>query len=314
MRKLLLVFALGSVLAPSAHAVEIWLTGVQPQPGQPINQPYDNLAMFQPNAPWQGASQSIRVFKTTTQWLLTAPDDSLVTMFSDLDRRGIALGVEALMMSQITACGFGVEGYSSPGTVKQVADRVKRLGGNLQYVAMDEPLTFGHLATGPNTCQSSISDLAAALAINVAAIRADFPAAKIGDIELLDANTPLDQIIQFAAAYQSATGTPLDFLHIDINWAAPSWVTSLRQLVVLLHNSKIKVGFIYNGGGLANSDVAWTQQAEQYFATIEADPTMIPDDAIFQTWMSYPTHVMPETQAGTMTYLVRRYTAALSGP
>ncbi|HEY0422520.1 MAG TPA: hypothetical protein VGC82_04270, partial [Rhodopila sp.] len=49
---------------------------------------------------------------------------------------------------------------------------------------------------------------------------------------------------------------------------------------------------------------------EQRFAEVESDPALIPDHAILQTWMPYPTHMLPETQPGTMTWLVNRYRTA----
>jgi len=37
---------------------------------------------------------------------------------------------------------------------------------------------------------------------------------------------------------------------------------------------------------------------------------MVPDDAIIQSWVTQPLYALPETQSGTMTYLVNRYAAA----
>jgi hypothetical protein len=53
------------------------------------------------------------------------------------DRRILATGGDA--------CGRGVEGFTDPGTAESVANRIQRLGGNVQYVVLDEPLDFGHL-------------------------------------------------------------------------------------------------------------------------------------------------------------------------
>ncbi len=37
-------------------------------------------------------------------------------------------------------CGNGIEGYLDPHGLQLVMDRIRRLGGDLRYVAMDEPL------------------------------------------------------------------------------------------------------------------------------------------------------------------------------
>ena len=303
-----LIFALAFSLPSTAMSAEVWLAG-DPIIQQQAGQSYDYQGMFNPSAPWRAASLVVRIFKVSTQWILTASDSALTQMFTDLKRRGIGLAIEALMIPQTSSCGSGVEGYSAPGTMKLVADRVKRLGGDLQAIAMDEPLTFGHLYTGPNACQTSITDLANAIAVNAAAVRTVFPAVRIGDIEELGANTPLDQVVQFASAYQTATNSKLDFIHIDTDWAVPSWLTNLQSFINAVRGTGIKVGIIYDGND-AQTDLGWTQQTEQRFTIIEANEAMTPDEAVIQTWQLHPTHMLPETQPGTMTYLVMRYAAA----
>jgi hypothetical protein len=41
--------------------------------------------------------------------------------------------------------------------------------------------------------------------------------------------------------------------------------------------------------------------------TLERDASLVPDDAIIQTWDRHPARFLPETQPGTLTYLVNRY-------
>lgn len=47
--------------------------------------------------------------------------------------------------SGANGCGKGVEGYASPAASEAVARRIKSLGGQLDCVAMDEPVWFGHI-------------------------------------------------------------------------------------------------------------------------------------------------------------------------
>jgi sugar phosphate isomerase/epimerase len=308
--------ALASLLACAsqrAQATEIWLSGVDPFVRH-VTQPderSDYQDLFAPDAPWRAAAAQVAVFKTSTEWVRGAPDEALRQMFDDLRRRGIALGMEALMTpgGRQGQCGQGIEGYSAPGAMRAAADRIKQLGGELAAVAMDEPLWFGHHDQEPHACQSSIADLARLLAQNVSAIHAVFPAAQIGDIEPVTAAAGpgwVDDIIEFAAAYQAATGIKLAFVHADVNWREP-WQRQLRELAGRLHAAGVGFGIIYNGDPQDQTGVAWTAHAEQRFETVETDPALRPDQAILQTWMRQPEFLLPETRPGTMTNLVVRY-------
>jgi hypothetical protein len=176
---------------------------------------------------------------------------------------------------------------------------------------MDEPLDFGHYSNLPNACHSSVADIAADVAGKVRAIRRVFPEVQIGDIEVIGHSgweDDIDTLMQWTKAYQDATGEPLAFLHFDVVWSG-RWRQQLALLAPRLHAAGIKIGVIYNGDPDDQSDLAWTSHAEQRFSAIEADRAISPDHAILQTWMPHPSHMLPETQPGTMTWLVNRYLA-----
>jgi hypothetical protein len=307
------VFGLSIPPADSAEA-QVWLAGMDPIVRQTIDPRAtpDYIDLFQPGAQWHKAAKVVKVFKTSTQFLASASDATLTRMFANLKQRKIALAVEALMLTAVPKCGVGVEGYSSPRAMELVAARILRLGGDLRYVAMDEPLDFGHLSTQPNACQSSLAELAADVAGKVQAIHRFFPAAQVGDIEGIGASGPqddVDAIMDWAAAYEAAVGSKLSFLHLDVLWTG-SWQPKMKQLAIRLHAAGIKFGIIYNGNPDDPTDLEWARYAEQRFAEVEADPALVPDQAILQTWMLYPTHMLPETKPGTMTWLVARYQTA----
>jgi hypothetical protein len=48
------------------------------------------------------------------------------------------------------ACGVNVEGFGAPDTARVTAERIKRNGRELRYVAMDEALWYGHHFSGKN--------------------------------------------------------------------------------------------------------------------------------------------------------------------
>jgi hypothetical protein len=305
-----LVFA----FACRSAAAEVWLAGVDPTARHElkVEGESDYGDLFQNDAPWPRASVAVRVFKISTRSLLVDSDDSLRRMFANLSRRGMELGLETLMIPQHQACGSNVEGYSAAGAIAAAALRVKRLGGELHYAAMDEPLWYGHRYAGANACRDTIDAVARQLAENVAVLKSVFPKIEIGDIEPFASSVPPDwgaEILQFAAAYRAATGAPLAFVQLDLHWS-DDWRPFLADLVPRLRGAGIRYGLIYNGDPADETDLAWTRHAEERFELVEQNPALKPDDAILQTWMAHPTHMLPETEPGTMTNLVLRYLAA----
>jgi hypothetical protein len=298
-----------SICGRPAFAGDTWLTGGTPTAHETSGQS-DFMTLFTPDAPWQTAAASVRVLKVTAGTVLNASDNELHQMISDLSRRGIGLAMEALMIPKRGPCGGGVEGYSSPDQVTAAALRIKQFAGVLSYVAMDEPLWFGHRFEGANACRSGIDEVAHQVAENVRNLRNVFPDVKIGDIEPIAAtHAPpnwTDEILSFARAYEAATGFPLSFFHADLDWHR-NWQPVLSDLALKLREERIRFGVIYDGDPEDATDIAWTQHAEERFEAVEGVTNLRPEDAILQTWMRHPTHMLPETQSGTMTSLVLSY-------
>jgi hypothetical protein len=316
--KLVLVSCVFALLCDcnKAAGAEIWLGGVDPyvRGAMDPHSVSDYMDLFKPTAAWETASRAVKVFKTSTQFLANASDDTLTIMFSELARRNIALGMEALMLTRSAKCGSGIEGYTAPGNIAAIADRVKKLGGDLRYVAMDEPLDFGHYSNQPNACHASLAELAADIRNQVHSIRQVFPDVLIGDIEVIgrsEAPGDVDALMEWVKVYESVVGMRLSFLHLDVLWTGP-WRSQITTLLARLRSAGISSGIIYNGDSDDQTGLAWTRHAEQRFSAIEATPGPIPDHAVLQTWMLYPDRMLPESQPGTMTWLVNRYLAAES--
>src|SRR4051812_18304889 len=87
---------------------QVWLAGSLAINSQKVVDPNamsDFPDMFHPDAPWAEAASKLQVFKTTSQFVIRAPDDLLLKMFADLRRRHIALAVAGLMLSGDGTCG-----------------------------------------------------------------------------------------------------------------------------------------------------------------------------------------------------------------
>ncbi|MBV8115672.1 MAG: hypothetical protein JO300_13095, partial [Silvibacterium sp.] len=269
----------------------------------------DFEALFSADAHWSKAASKIQVFKVSTQLIMSGSDELLSRMFADLKRRNIGLAVEALILSEgPNNCGHGFEGYSSPRTMQVMAERIRKFGGDLRYVAMDEPLWYGHHYDKKNACQSSYADLARDVAQKVAMLRAVFPNVKIGDIEPLGSSGDwTNEIIQWTQAYRAAVGEPLSFVDADINWSGPAWHQQLAALAKALRGAGVALAVTYDGDGSDKTGQQWTEHAEQRFAAVESDPLTKPDIAVLQTWMAQPAHFLPEEEPGTLSWLVNRY-------
>jgi hypothetical protein len=303
MRSLLILFFLA--LPATGHA-SVWLAAVDSyaQPTNPTGKSF--MQFFAPGAAWNTAASRIQVFKVSTQFLHQASDAEVSAVIRGLQNRHIALGMEGLLLVASDRCGRGKESYSNSSVTRAVAERVKRLGGAISDVAMDEPLWFGNFREGPGFCHDPIQSLASQMAASVDALKAAFPAIRFGDIEPVNGKTVgrIGIILQFAQAFKTATGEPLSFVDADIIWQE-NWKPQLVEWKAKLHAAGIGFGVIFDGDPRDASDAAWTGHALERYRAVIADPATRPDDAIFQSWMQRPA-ILPDTAPDTLTGVVRR--------
>lgn len=296
--------------AGKAAPQEIWLSGVDPvvwhrQKGH--TQPNDFMDMFDTSAPWRRAAGETQVFMVDPDFIIYGQEDMVSRMVADLKRRHIGLAVEMGLLYGDLKCGK-MEGYLDPSAAWTLATRLKKLGGELEYVVADEPLFFGHRQQ-PGGCMFPMPEVARQVVKQVGVMRRIFPNLKVGDSEPIGQLHPDDwvqEITQWLDVYQAAAGEPFAFIHVDIAWESPLWQDHLKTLTAFTRKKGIKLGIIYNGAG--KTGVEWTQRAEQRFTDIESRLKIVPDLAVIQTWEPQPDHMMPDSQPGTLTNLVIRYT------
>jgi hypothetical protein len=241
--------------------------------------------------------RGIAIFKLYPQFVGWATDTELGQIFTELKRRRVALALEAGMLTATEQCGKGIEGFGGDVTPK-LAARIARLGGDLAYIAMDEPIG------GVNKCHMDMAVAARDAAHNIAAVKAMFPSVRVGDIESLPPSP--EMIVKWVEAYRAATGVPLAFFHADIGWTHP-WQVPLEKLATAIHARQIPFGVIINGANNAPSDEAWIAQAEAHLRAIESDPKIRPDQLVFQSWVRHPTHIFPASDPGTFSHLLEDY-------
>ncbi|WP_266171073.1 hypothetical protein [Dyella subtropica] len=271
----------------------------------------DFMELFKPEAAWSKSASSIKVFKVSTQFLHRATDQQLATVIQDLRRRHIALGLEAEILATSVQCGNGVPGYTTTAVIQKLANRVSGLGGKIEYVAFDEPMTWGHFSHGGHACGYTTEALVQNIAPNIRILKAAFPGVKFGDIEPVTDQTAdrLDEIMDFAKVFHEQLGEKLTFLQADIIWQN-KWQPQLVEWRKRLHATGMSYGVIIDGDPGDKTDIDWTRHAIERYRIVASDPNMKPDDFVFQSWQSRPTRILPENEPGTLTSVIHQTVAA----
>jgi hypothetical protein len=316
MRSLLLaaasLLAGASLASPRAQAQQqVWLGARDPVTATMNHKPPipDYFDLFRANAPWQDAARHTNVFFTSTQFMDHANDAELGAVIRGLKIRHIALGMEALALVPSDRCGRGIESYGRANVMDHVAQRITQLGGRLDYVAFDEPVAFGHRATGPRTCQDSVASLAQQMIEPARALKRAFPNVIFVDAEPLNNGTDeqfLTDILEFASDFRSATGFKMDAVHADPIYS-DNWVPQYRQWQSRVRAAGMRFGVICRGSiARDRTSEAWNEEAVQRVAEVQRAGRVPPDDIVVQTWELLPTRMLPETDPGAMTSIIAR--------
>jgi hypothetical protein len=174
--------------------------------------------MWSANAPWQTVSRDIQVAFLPPANVAGASDEDLQSLLRDAKRRNLALAVETAFLARDASCDARTEAHAPRQDIINILEKIRRNGGVIDYIAMDEPYYYGHRdAAG---CRQSASELASNIADNVQLARRYFPGVRVGDIEVVNASAVwTNELENWATAYEKATGEPLAFMHIDVSWS-----------------------------------------------------------------------------------------------
>jgi len=310
---IVLVATTAALSCPSpVSANEVWMTAGVPV----INQEEkwrgaraDVAEMWTPDAPWKSVSQQIQVVLFSPGSIARAKDDDVLKQaFADMKRRNVAFALEAGLLTKTDKCQATTEAYlDSIDTLARIVDRIHRAGGELRYLAMDEPFYYGHQYAGAGACHEPATELAQRVAETIAVIRKTFPNVQVGDEEVIDSSrSETDELSTWVDAFRAATGQNLAFLHADVAWSGAA-IRNLAPLATALKAKHVPLGIIYNADSDPTSDQAWEQNAIEHFSQIESVMNIHPEQAVFQTWVAFPSRITPESQSGTLTNLVLQY-------
>jgi hypothetical protein len=298
-----IVACLSLLLATHAFGQDVWLG-----PNNP-NGSGHYTELLQSAAGWPTTVKNVKVFKISNQFAVFASDAEFSAFVEGTKRLNLQIAMEGLMLTSSDRCGAQVEGYSGPGAVLRAAQRIKKYGAKLSYIAMDSVLIFGHEYSGPHACRDSIESLASQVAQKVAQARSVFPDIQVGDIEPIGNPRPgwLTDITEWSKAYRAATGTSLAFFQFDVDWNNPNWPQQLKAGANLIQSLGIPIGVTYNGTKFETSGRAWVAKAVEHFRRVKGELKIHPSIAVIQSWNLYPEKMTPETDPEALTYVIREY-------
>lgn len=279
----------------AARAGEIWFAPQAAPPASRLNRAVDFMDLFEPDAPWADAASHVKVFKLYASYLSGAPQQDIDTIVADLKRRRIAIALETGVMNvgpkatNPPCGGLGlVEGYATPQLARAISRKVKQAGGAIRYIAMDEPLWYGHYFKGrpggQRGCRSSIGEIVEQIRAPLQVYLEEFPDVEIGDIEPTNVAEQDDwrgALSAWASGFQEATGRSLAFMHLDVPFLRPGEegfaVDFYKYSEDLKHRHVIgSVGIIYNGTPADASDELWTEDAKRHMQALEDRDGLVP--------------------------------------
>ncbi|MHB8812755.1 MAG: hypothetical protein ACYDAE_05765 [Steroidobacteraceae bacterium] len=131
---------------------EVWFTSNDDLPRERFPSSsfanHDFPCLFDPNPAWDAKLDGFKISPKMGSTVGPAEELPRINGFLKEHRIALAASVGAIPMDNADRvpgeCGFGVEGFNRPGRNAIEFKRLKQPGIDIQYVAMDEPLTFGH--------------------------------------------------------------------------------------------------------------------------------------------------------------------------
>jgi hypothetical protein len=304
------IFGLGGLLPCPAQAQQLWFSSGDDLEVRGIVAHPDFMQLFAPNAAWPTGMAHVDVMQLRAPWFLRMPEATVQQVAGFLKAHRIALAVPMGFVSSET-CGQGVEGM---GTFRQqmvYPREMKKLGIDLDYVVMDEPLYFGHDYKGKNACNFSIAEVADSVAKNVKMIRSYYPNVQFVLVEPQQGLAGgVAELSEFLDAYKARLNELPVAVRFDVVWGkedkwTKEWHAAIPAFIQMLKARGIGYSIIYNAGivnkRVPDTDAGWIASAKANIADWQATIHEKPAQVVIQTWSPNPVRILPESDPTTMT-------------
>lgn len=219
---------------------------------------------------------------------------------------------------------WGETGAKTFGKEKPMWDRIQRLGGHIDAVAMDEPLLCVRRDLKKDDAYA-VEETAAYVAL----VRKNFPGVLVGDIEPYP-SIPLEDHFRWLDALQAKLAEKkvpgLDFYRLDVNWAEfivfdrGNW-PEVKKLERGCRQRKIPFSLIYWASGYPGLERRGLADDSTWYVSVMQqgyDYALVggsPDQYVIQSWLKdAPVRCLPETDPFTFTRSVRDFTEKFVKP
>ena len=163
------------IMAPlAAHSQRIWYVPGEDGARNGIAWHQEFPKLFEEPPAWPTGLKYLDVLQFDTPYLIHLEPARLDAIHAFLARHPVEVSV-AMSLLPVENCGGGIEGLTSLAQVTENARLLSKLGIQITYVFMDEPLFYGHDYSGPGACRLPITEVAIRLSQSISAIRAYFP-------------------------------------------------------------------------------------------------------------------------------------------
>jgi hypothetical protein len=291
-----------------AKPPELWLS-----PADDVTQHgADFHRFFDEPASWAATARRISVFAIPAHHLLRAPKAAAQRELDWLRGHGIKLALSLPVVAvDKHICGDGIEGMIWPGEAALAARRLKELGAEVDFFALDLPLTAGHLSTKAKACHLTVQETAIRVAASVRGLRQVYPQAKIIDIEV-PTGMPLSDwsadLSEWLAAYRNASGADFSGLTMDVWWKF-RWQDTVRETARILAAANIPAGILIDSTGRdAVSAQDWIADAKTNACALQAMKLRI-DYVVVANWLDMQVRNLPEREPDTLTGLLNWFVA-----
>lgn len=267
----------------------------------------DYLSLFDLTSDWAQAARHLQVFKFYGGWVAREVSSAQLNQaIIAIRQRGLALAVEVGPLNPTNTCGLFVEGFAGIEGIDTLR-KIKAAEGDLNFIALDEPYFYGHFYDGDKACHWTAEKIARDVDDFIRQARTIFPEATIGYIEPM--TDPADPIAYetWLETFKAVNGYDLAFLHMDIDWADPSWPRKMLSVEAYGQEHGIPIGIIYTGNPQDQTNQTWLAIAGIRVKRYEMDNGGTTDHVIFQSWNDKPDHVLPESDPASYTGFLQTY-------
>ena len=289
-------------VAPKTNPLPRYVVG--PPNSHKINQGLCFRELFEKPDQWKETRALTDALLYAGQRFTDFTDAELKAWFAQMQQWNIKLELEVGAIKE-----WGVTGEGTFLKQRAAWNRLQSLGGTIYSIAMDEPLCCVRHLKKPD--EYAVEETANFIGL----VRQNYPNILVGDIEAYPSIPLADQIkwieaLQKRLAEKKIKG--LDFYRLDVNWIVfdvrneGSW-KEVKKLEQYCKGIKLPFSLIYWSPTYAHmqrlnlsDDSTWLTgvMAQGYaYASVGGAP----DQFVLESWVSAPSHSVPETADYTFT-------------